>query len=106
MPKLRNHSAFIAFLFGFLVFDLQKVTGQSEQVAQNSGTTPTFRVSTGIVVLDVVVTDTKGHLVHRNLEPDDFSVLEDGQPQKIRGFSSPSEHSMPSRNEMLVISAS
>ncbi len=37
------------------------------------------------VVLDVVVTDTKGHVVH-GLQKSDFHVVEDGQPQTLNSF--------------------
>ena len=56
--------------------------------------TPVFKVNTRIVVLDVVVTDKKGNVV-TNLKQDDFSVLEDKQPQTIRTFEPPSAHVMP-----------
>jgi VWFA-related protein len=37
------------------------------------------------VIVDVVVTDSKGDVV-RDLKAGDFTVLEDGKPQKISGF--------------------
>ncbi len=52
--------------------------------AQETGT-PVFRVRTRIVILDVVVKDKQGHTVS-DLTKDDFTVLEDGQPQTIRSF--------------------
>jgi VWFA-related protein len=54
----------------------------------------TLKVSTQIVVLDVVVTDRKGNLVN-NLTRDDFTILEDKVPQRIRSFDPPSAHRMP-----------
>jgi len=45
-----------------------------------------LRTTTRLVVVDVVATDSKGHPVG-DLGIDDFAVLEDNQPQKIRGFS-------------------
>jgi VWFA-related protein len=45
-----------------------------------------FSVSTTLVQIDSVVTDSKGHQV-ANLKPDDFQVLVDGKPQPITNFS-------------------
>src|SRR6202012_1000735 len=52
-------------------------------------------VTTREVVLDVVVTDKKRNLVKRDdLKPGDFTVLEEKQPQRVRGFEPPSAHQM------------
>ena len=45
----------------------------------------TFKVSTKAVVVDVVVTDSKGHSV-RGLSQQDFQLAEDNRPQDIRYF--------------------
>ena len=45
----------------------------------------TFKASTQAVVVDVVVTDAKGHPV-RGLPPRDFQLAEDGSPQKVSYF--------------------
>jgi len=45
-----------------------------------------FRVTTSLVQVDAVVTDSKGHYI-TNLTADDFIVEEDGKPQKITSFS-------------------
>ena len=45
-----------------------------------------FSVSTTLVQIDSVVTDSKGHQV-TNLKPDDFQVLVDGKPEPITNFS-------------------
>lgn len=44
-----------------------------------------LRATTRLVVVDVVATDSKGHPL-ADLGIDDFTVLEDGKPQKISGF--------------------
>jgi VWFA-related protein len=59
---------------------------------------PTLTVTTRIVVLDVVVTDKKGKLVQRSFDKDDFTILEDGKPQRVRSFEAPSAHLMPGAN--------
>jgi VWFA-related protein len=48
--------------------------------------TQTFKVETNRVVVDVIVTDKKGHHVS-GLTVNDFSILEEGAPQKIETFS-------------------
>jgi VWFA-related protein len=47
--------------------------------------TPTIRKDARIVVVDVVVTDSKNQHVH-NLKPSDFVLREDNRPQNIRHF--------------------
>jgi VWFA-related protein len=44
-----------------------------------------LRATTRLVVVDVVATDGKGHPLP-DLSIDDFTILEDGKPQKISGF--------------------
>jgi VWFA-related protein len=58
-------------------------------------TASTLKVTTRIVVLDVVVTDKQGKLVDRPLTKDDFTVYEDKVPQTIRSFEAPDTHRMP-----------
>src|SRR5271168_1393992 len=70
-----------------------------------AGAPSTIKVTTRIAVLDVVVTDKKGNLVHRDLTRDDFAVLEDGRPQTVRSFELPSEHRMPDSDNAIVNSA-
>ncbi len=45
----------------------------------------TFKVSTKAVVVDVVVTDSKGHPI-RGLSQQDFQLSEDNKPQTVRYF--------------------
>ena len=46
----------------------------------------TLRSLSQIVVLDVVVTDSKGHVV-KGLQQTDFTVAEDGKLQRVSSFS-------------------
>jgi len=46
---------------------------------------PTFKVSTKAVVVDVVVTDSKGNPI-RGLSQQDFQLTEDNKPQTVRYF--------------------
>src|SRR5262249_7216947 len=45
----------------------------------------TLRTGTQVVALDVVVTDSRGHLV-KGLQQGDFVVAEDSKPQSVRYF--------------------
>jgi VWFA-related protein len=45
-----------------------------------------FTVTTALVQVDAVVSDSKGHNV-ADLKPDDFEVLVDGKPQRLTHFS-------------------
>jgi len=46
---------------------------------------PLFRAETRQVIVDVVVSDHNGHFIP-GLKPNDFTVLENGKPQKIAAF--------------------
>jgi VWFA-related protein len=80
---------------------------QSQQPRDTSqpNSPQTIKVTTRIVVLDVVVTDKKGNLVRRTLTPDDFTIFEDRQPQTIRSFEPPTQHQMPVSDKAIVNSA-
>ena len=52
--------------------------------SQRPGTV--FTVTSTLVQMDAVVTDSKGRYV-TDLTPEDFEVLEDGKPQKLTHFS-------------------
>jgi VWFA-related protein len=47
--------------------------------------TPTFTSNSNLVIVDVTVKDKSGKLIE-NLTRDDFTILEDGKPQKIAVF--------------------
>ena len=61
--------------------------GQSSNQAntQSPGPAPVLRVTTRLVVVDVIATDRKGAPV-ADLKQDDFQVTEDGKPQSVRSF--------------------
>ena len=54
--------------------------------ASDSNSVATFHATSRLVLVDVVATDKNGKFVS-GLTPDDFTVLEDGKPQRISGFS-------------------
>lgn len=55
---------------------------------------PTIRVTTHMVLVDVVVTDKQGNAVP-GLHAEDFALEENGKPQKIAAFSLPAESAAP-----------
>lgn len=58
------------------------------QLPQSSSDSPAvIRATTRLVQLDVVVTDSSGQPLKDRLTEKDFTVLEDGKPQKISFFS-------------------
>ncbi len=77
--------------FRLWVLGLASILGAGTAgVAQNStgsNTAPaaTFHAETHQVLLDVVIVDHGGHFVP-GLKPADFTILEDGKPQKIVAF--------------------
>jgi len=61
------------------------------QEPQPSGT-PTVRVISALVFLDVTVLDKEGHPVVSGLTKDDFTITEDKVPQTIVSFEAPEVH--------------
>lgn len=53
--------------------------------AQSAPPEPTIHAHSNLVIVDVTVTDAK-NIPIRDLSPSDFTVLEDGKPQKINSF--------------------
>jgi VWFA-related protein len=58
----------------------------------------TLRMSTHLVVLDVVATDDRGH-PSADLNREDFTVLEDGKPQEVKQFERRMSSGTPSLSE-------
>src|SRR6266571_8337875 len=61
------------------------VQAQVQQSSSDSSTV--IRATTRLVQVDVVVTDSSGHPVKDRLSEKDFTIQEDGKPQKISFFS-------------------
>ena len=62
------------------------------QVTPPPSGTPTFRVTTRLVFLDVTVLDKRGHPVVKGLTKDDFIITESKKPQRIVSFEAPEMH--------------
>ena len=83
--KRDNRLALPVFLAVALVCvqtESQTASGQPQDVMHSD---QTLRTNTRLVVVDVVATDSKGQPVP-DLKASDFTLLEDGKPQKISGF--------------------
>src|SRR5712672_4843998 len=83
--KQANRLALPVLLFTALVCvrtESQTASNQPQDVLHSD---QTLRTNTRLVVVDVVATDGKGQLIG-DLKAADFTLLEDGKPQKISGF--------------------
>jgi VWFA-related protein len=69
----------------FLAFIIAGVLSPQPFDAETNSNPPTFKAETRQVLVDIVVTDHAGHFIP-TLKPGDFTVLEDGKPQKIAAF--------------------
>jgi VWFA-related protein len=89
--KSSQHLLSNAVLIAFIVFSsiLYGQTGASDSTsAQASDLTqkvPSVKVTTRLVIVDVVAHDKKGHAI-TDLEATDLRILEDGKEQPIRSF--------------------
>jgi VWFA-related protein len=72
-------------LLALFFLSIYSQTNSSNQPQDVMHSDQTLRTNTRLVVVDVVATDSKGQPV-TDLKAGDFTVLEDGKPQKIRGF--------------------
>ena len=66
-----------ALIFGFITAMLAAVPAKPQSSSQF-----TLKTTTEVVLVNVTVRDKDGNFV-RDLKADDFSVLEDGKPQKV-----------------------
>src|SRR5271165_2787729 len=85
--RLGVFSAVASCLFSFSSSWAQQETSPAPvgQSAPPGYSTTVFKANVRRVVLDVVVTDSKGQAVH-GLTKEDFFVAEDGKPQQILSF--------------------
>jgi VWFA-related protein len=89
--KSSQHLLSNAVLIAFIVFSsmLYGQTGASDptpaQAADSSQNVPSVKVTTRLVIVDVVAHDKKGHAI-TDLEATDLRILEDGKEQPIRSF--------------------
>ena len=79
---LRALAFSVLALFFLSVYSQTNTSNQPQDVLHSD---TTLRTNTRLVVVDVVATDSKGQPV-TDLKAADFTLLEDGKPQKISGF--------------------
>ena len=78
--------------FAFLICGYLVAQTANPSAAQGSAAStpdngvPTFHATSRLVLVDVVVTGKKGDFI-RGLKPGDFTLWEDGKPQRISAFS-------------------
>lgn len=87
-PRSRRLTGFLGMLMGVLAVSLSTYA-QTSPSPQDGGVprvSEPLRTNTRLVVVDVVVTDSKGQPVS-DLKAEDFALLEAGKPQTISGFS-------------------
>lgn len=78
-----HRSRMVLFLLSWLAINAVALPAQLSREDVN---TPAVRVSSRLVLVDAVVTDRSGQRI-TGLTKDDFTVLENGKPQKISAFS-------------------
>src|SRR4051812_14791734 len=81
-----------------LLISTTKVQGQGP-TSNQAGATPTIRVNTRLVLVDVVVKDKKGNAI-TGLKAEDFSVQEKGKTQKIAFLTTPGEAEKQAASEL------
>ena len=89
MTKLRR-----VLLYTIVMCMVISVGEARSQGQQGASATPTIKVTSALVFLDVTVLDKKGHPVVSGLTKDDFTITEDKQPQSIFSFEAPETHVM------------
>lgn len=83
----RKRALPLLVLFSAAILILQPQNSSSAQTSQEPiyQSQTALRANTRLVIVDAVATDSKGQPV-KGLESQDFTVLENGQPQKISDF--------------------
>src|ERR1700733_12782379 len=88
---MRHLRALLCAAVLLLVTFFQTSTAQGQQGPSD---TPTIRVTSRLVFLDVTALDKKGRPVVNGLTKDDFTITEDKRPQSIFSFEAPQTHTI------------
>ena len=81
-----------SFLCGVILVSVFYAQALRAQLQPGASNTPTIRVTSRLVFLDVTVLDKKGHIVVKGLTKDDFAITEEKKPQQIFSFEEPQTH--------------
>ena len=95
----RTASLAVLLFVSALLLHAQQPQGQS---APGSQSTFTFKVNSNIVLTNVVVRDKKTGQPVRGLTAKDFTILENGKPQKIISFDFENVDQAPPLNEATI----
>jgi len=96
VPRRIPLTTVAAFLVFVILPGLFPAPGAAQQAAPGAQepAPKVFHVQSRLVLLDVVVTDSKGNPVN-GLKREDFQIYEDKQPQRISSFEPPAAHELP-----------
>jgi len=81
-----------ALLYATIALSLFSLIGLIAHAQQALSETPTIRVTSRLVFLDVTVLDKNGQPVVQGLTKDDFTITDDKKPQRIFSFEAPETH--------------
>lgn len=81
-----------ALLCAATLLEVSSLRPLKAQAQPGAADTPTFRVTTRLVFLDITVLDNKGRPVVKGLTKDDFTITESKKPQRIFSFEAPESH--------------
>jgi VWFA-related protein len=81
-----------ALFCGIVMLSLFSIKALTAWAQQTPATTPTIRVTSRLVFLDVTVLDKKGRPVVKGLTRDDFTITDNNRPQRIFSFEAPETH--------------
>ena len=78
-----------ALFCGTIMLSLFSIKASTARAQQTPANTPTIRVTSRLVFLDVTVLDKKGRPVVKGLTKDDFTITDNKKPQRIFSFEAP-----------------
>ena len=94
-------AAWVVLLCGSFVGNSMLGGARMRAQAPDGSPASTLTVTSRLVVLDVVVMDSKGNVV-TGLDQSQFTLYEDKVEQRVRNFEGPEDHAMPNAGQDLV----
>lgn len=96
---LKHCAAFRIALVPAVVLGAVSLFAQTQKPESDAQQAPTIRMTSRLVILDVVVTDKSDRPVN-DLKQSDFTIYEDKKPQEIFSFEAPAQHHLPESVEV------